>query len=85
MTEASKQIEIGDSVAVLMDNNQSLTVVIKPSKEIDPQNGFISSQCPLGQALLHKHEGDEFEYTVGAKTFKGKVVRIYSSSPAVNG
>ena len=41
-----------------------------------PEEGWISDESPLGQALLDKKRGQTFTYTVDGKTFKGKILDV---------
>lgn len=73
----TKQIGLGSKVAVIFDTRAALTVTIKNPKEIDPQNGVVSHESPIGKALLNKREGEEFQYIVGDRTFKGKISKVF--------
>ena len=53
-------------------NNREKEVVLVEGNLIDPSNGKISVQSPLGKALLGKTIGEIFEFT----TPSGKVVKI---------
>ena len=70
-------IKIGDTVSAMFDAGKEFTVTIKTPRETDPANGIVSYESPLGRSLLNKQAGDAFEYVVGDKTFRGKVVQIH--------
>jgi len=70
-------VKIDDKVSVVFDTGRELTVTIRTPRETNPGIGIVSYESPLGKSLLNKREGDAFEYTVGERIFKGKVIKIH--------
>ena len=71
-----KIIEIGDTVTLKLHNGEEKTYTIKTSKETDPENGVISNECPIGQAILGRVTGDLISYQVGDDTFNAQIIRL---------
>lgn len=46
------------------------------SSEVDPGNGQISTECPLGRALLGASAGEKRGYRVGDREFEIEVIEI---------
>jgi transcription elongation factor GreA len=66
----SEAVEIGSVVTVLKENNQKSknTYEIVGSGEADTAAGKISNESPLGQAMMGRKKGEEFEFeTPGGK------------------
>ena len=71
-------VKIGNTVTVTIEPHKILTITITTPQEIDPLRGAVSYESPIGKAVFGKHEGDVFQYSVGSKIFKGKVMKIHS-------
>lgn len=71
-----KRVKIGSTVSVLFDTGAVLTIIIKTPREVDPKNGVVSYASPIGNALLEKEEGEEFQYAVGNRQFAGTVMKV---------
>ena len=59
-------VRFGTKVTMVdIETNEILTYIIASDLETDPSKGWISSKCPLGQALLSKQVDDvvDFEHT----------------------
>lgn len=80
-THKIKKVQIGTKVTFEI-NGKSRTVEIVNDFEIDPKRNRISAQSPIGNALMNKKVGDEFE--LNGK--RGKVTKIdtNSSGPSDN-
>jgi transcription elongation factor GreA len=59
-------VKFGTKVTIVdMETNEILTYIIASDLETNPTEGWISSKCPLGKALLGKQVDDvvDFEHT----------------------
>lgn len=61
------EVAIGSTIEVVDGNGSKRTFTIVGSEEVDPVNGKISNESPLGQAFLGHKTGE----TVEAKTPNG--------------
>ena len=68
-------IAIGSKVKVLLDNIENEFEVVGAT-ESDPIKGHISYISPLGESLLNKKVGDEFEIIVPKGNLKCKILEI---------
>ena len=73
-TETGK-IQIGSEIEILFDGKKEKYSVVAPA-EANILKNKISYQSPLGQKLIGKKAGDEFDFTVGTKNVKIKVTEI---------
>jgi transcription elongation factor GreA len=64
-------ISVGNSVLVQIDGEEETFHIVGPT-ETDPISGKISSESPVGQALLGKKKGDEVQVQApdGSMTYK---------------
>lgn len=69
------QIDVGSTVKVELEDGQQ-TFEIVGSTEADPDNGKISNESPIGQALLGKKKGEQIEVEVPVGTIIYKVIDI---------
>ncbi|MCA9382107.1 GreA/GreB family elongation factor [Candidatus Dojkabacteria bacterium] len=67
-------VEIGSKVTIAVDGKE-VTYTIVESIEVDPENNKISSMSPLGEKMLGKEVGEEFELQSG-KVSKFKIIKI---------
>lgn len=73
--KSSNEVAVGSTVHVELEEGlQKFTIV--GSVEADPEQGKISYQSPIGQALLGRRKGDQVEVTVPAGTMTYKIVEI---------
>ncbi|GIW66332.1 MAG: transcription elongation factor GreA [Candidatus Parcubacteria bacterium] len=73
----SDKVSIGSEVEVLnLENKKSMKFTIVGFGESDPLDGKISTESPVGKALLGKKIGDVVEVTVGNKIFRYKIKSI---------
>jgi len=68
-------IQSGSEIVILFDGEESKYYVAAPS-EANILEGKISYQSPLGQRLLGKKAGDEFDFMAGNKKVKVKILEI---------
>lgn len=69
-------VGLGSKVKVLDQNGELAKYWIVGSAEAHPQDGKISNESPVGQALLGKRVGDEVTVVVPAGVLKLKIVEI---------
>lgn len=68
-------VDLGTTVHVeLEEGKQKYTIV--GSTEANPDEGKISNESPIGQALMGKKPGDEVEVTVPSGTIVYKILKI---------
>lgn len=73
----SDKIFIGSEVEIVnLDNKKIFKVVIVGFGESDPTKGKISSESPIGKALLGKKIGDIIEVVIGNKKTKYQIKSI---------
>jgi transcription elongation factor GreA len=68
-------VEIGSKLSVEFDGNKKEFEVVGAT-DSDPLKGLISYNSPLGQALMGKLKGDEFEVEVPKGIVKCKILDI---------
>ena len=68
-------VRVGSTVSVILDGEEEKFKIVGPT-EIDPLDGKISYQSPLGKALLGKREKESFEFEGPGKKIKGKILKI---------
>ena len=66
------KVTLGASVTIMLGKKETTYSIVGPV-ETDPKNGKISDQSPIGQALMNKSVGDEFQLPNGNK---GKILSI---------
>lgn len=75
-TSNSSEIKFGNRVKILFPDNSEKLLTIGSTREVTPQNGVISDECPLGKALLGAKNGDEISYRVGENSFTVKILAV---------
>jgi superfamily I DNA and/or RNA helicase len=76
-TEEDEIIKLGSKVKIehLSEKNRKLSVTLV-DKESDLENGKISINTPLGQALLYAQEGDTVEYQLGVQVKEVLILKV---------
>jgi transcription elongation factor GreA len=69
-------VRLGSDVTVVADDGESELYTIVGSAEVDPTNGKISNESPVGRALLGKHVGEVIEVKIPAGTLKLQISKI---------
>ena len=69
------QVELGSKVTVETDGDQTEYVIVG-SAEAAPAEGRISSESPVGQALMGHHEGETVKLSVPAGAVEMKIVGV---------
>lgn len=72
----SQQVKLGSQVAVRHPDGKQENYTIVGSAEVDPVEGRISNESPVGQALMGKEVGDKIELEVPAGVLKLVIVEI---------
>jgi transcription elongation factor GreA len=73
--EDTGTIQTGSEIKIIFDGEELKYQVVAPS-ESNILEKKISYQSPLGQRLLGKKEGAEFDFMAGTKRVKVKVIEI---------
>jgi transcription elongation factor GreA len=69
------EVSLGSTVHLeLEDGMQKYTIV--GSTEANPEEGKISNESPIGQALMGKKPGEEVEVTVPSGTMTYKITKV---------
>ena len=74
--EATDLVQLGSKVTVRHQDGNEENYTIVGSVEVDPSEGKISNESPVGKALLGKRVGDEVEVTVPAGVLKLTITEI---------
>ena len=73
--DGTNSVQTGSKVKILFDKEEQEYEVVSPS-EADILRNKISYQSPLGQKLMGKEAGKEFDFTAGSKKVKVKILKI---------
>lgn len=77
VTEDKSQVSFGSTVKIFdMEFDEEETYTIVGSKEVDPANNKISSECPLGKALIGTKAGDVVTVKTQESEYQVKIVEI---------
>lgn len=76
-----ESVRIGSTVVLhnLQSQRELRYTLVSPS-EVDPRAGKISSESPVGKALLHRREGDEIEVEAPSGVQRFRIERIEAPS-----
>jgi len=74
--EDTDKVQIGSEVVILFDNEKQKYQIVAPGEANILQNR-ISYQSPLGQQLIGKIAGKEFNFQAGSKMVKVKILQIH--------
>jgi transcription elongation factor GreA len=74
--EAADLVQLGSRVTVRHQDGSEEQYTIVGSVEVDPGEGKISNESPVGKSLLGKRVGDEVEITVPAGVLKMTITEI---------
>ncbi len=69
-------VEIGSEIIVQCKNKQKKELTIIGSEEANPEQGKISNESPLGQALLGQKPGSTVEVKTPTGKAKYKIIKI---------
>lgn len=74
--DGTNKIQIGSEIEILFDGEKQNYYVVAPS-EADILKNKISYHSPLGQNLMGKEAGNEFNFQAGSKMVKVKILQIH--------
>lgn len=73
----SDKVSIGSQVEIMnLEDKKKLKLIIVGFGESDPVKGKISTESPIGKALLGRKKGEIVEVTVGNRKTKYKIISI---------
>ncbi|MCC7304581.1 GreA/GreB family elongation factor [bacterium] len=67
-------VQLGDEVTIKINGNTVKTKIV-PTMEADPTAGKLSSDSPIGRAVLGKKVGDTVEVVTPAGTQTAEIIR----------
>ncbi len=73
--KGTSTVGMGSKLTVKVGNKE-LHFEIVGSNEVDPAQGKISNESPIGQAFIGKGKGDKVEVTTPAATVKYEIVSL---------
>jgi transcription elongation factor GreA len=73
--KSSSTVGIGSKLAVKC-NSKEMRFEIVGSNEVDPAQGKISNESPLGKEFIGKKKGDKIEVAAPAGTIKYEIVSV---------
>ncbi len=71
----SDKVQIGSAVTILLDGREEKYEIVAPG-EANILKNKMSYQSPLGQQLMNRKVGDEFNYEIRDKKMKVKILEI---------
>jgi len=71
----SGKVEVGSEVEILFGGDKETYYIVAPT-EADILKNKLSYQSPLGQLLMGKESGDQFDFTAGENNVKIKIINI---------
>jgi transcription elongation factor GreA len=74
-SKGSEQVDLGSTVIVEREGVTKKFFIVG-SHEVDPVQGKISNESPLGRAFLGKRKGDIVEVEVPAGKMKFKIISV---------
>ncbi len=69
------EVEMGNTI-VVSQNDKQIEFKIVSSNEVNPQEGKISNESPLGQSFLGRKKGDILEVEIPKGKIKYKILDI---------
>lgn len=73
----SDKVQIGSTVGIVMDGQKPETYEMVAPGEANILQNKMSYQSPLGQLLMNRKVGEEFNYEIRGKRMKVKVLKIF--------
>ena len=73
--DGTDRVQIGSKIKILFDGEEMNYEVVAPS-EANILKNKISYQSPLGQMLMGKDAGKEFDFHIGNRSVKVKIVSL---------
>jgi transcription elongation factor GreA len=75
-THDHHKVSLGSKVKVRNHEGKMVIYTIVGVAEADPKEGKISNESPVGEALLGRKVGEEFEFKAPAGTLTWKIVSV---------
>jgi transcription elongation factor GreA len=76
-------VGLGDTVILTdLSHGRSVTYQLVHSREASAKNGKLSAASPIGQAILGKRDGQEFDFKAPGGTFRYRVERVQAPEKA---
>jgi transcription elongation factor GreA len=75
-THDHQKVSLGSTVKVKTHEGKTLTYKIVGIAEADPKEGKISNESPVGEALLGKKVGEQFEFKAPAGALTWKIIAV---------
>ena len=69
------EIQVGSEIDILFDGKKEKYHIVAPG-EADILKNKLSYQSPLGQKLMGKEVGNEFDFEINGKKLKVKILKI---------
>jgi transcription elongation factor GreA len=73
--DGTNNVQIGSKIKIIFDGQEENYEVVAPT-EADILKNKISYHSPLGQVLMGKEAGKEFDFQAGNKVVKVKILEI---------
>ena len=73
---SDKEISVGSTVVIQMEESLPETYTIVGSTEANPRKGLISNEAPLGSVLLGRKVGETVEVNAPAGSMKYTIIQI---------
>ena len=73
----AQKIGIGSTVLVKFESGEVAKFTIVHSRDTDPGSGAISSDSPLGAALIGKTQGEKAAYAVNGRVFHSEIMEVF--------
>jgi len=68
-------IDVGSKIKLLMDGEEQELEIVSPTMA-DSMKGKISYDAPLGQSIMNRKVGEEFEVDVSGNKFSCKILEV---------
>jgi transcription elongation factor GreA len=69
-------VQLGSTAVVLTDDGERETYVVVAPREADPRAGLVSSESPLGRALLGRRIGESVVIRAPGGSFSVQIERV---------
>jgi len=71
------KVYIGASATVKDDDGYEATYTMVDTSESDPKNGLVSTDSPIGKALMGQAVGDQVKVTIGKGGYGLTILKIF--------
>jgi hypothetical protein len=73
-------VQVGDRVVVRFGDKQNSRTLVLREEGLDLNNGIITLEHPLGEALLNRSEDDEIEYEFDGRMRTAAILKVEKSA-----